>query len=305
MIITEQSLLRQHGRVVPGTDEWYLWDINESWQDPTRKGYERVTESPYVIRTWKGYAEADYIYLGSGEVGAPDDPANRYDLEEAPFYPRRFSYHPHWLTIDYRVTDPDTIKLYLWVKECHLEGLLINHSTNCWFAYTDSLALELECYHILEPFRKKVNPIYQGEIQEELNYLTRLYLCNIHNSTIDIIPVILHNITNLNKYITDTRPLPSYQRENNQEDYKLIEVAFIQWYLAQRIKEWEAYGGVRLFQRSRNLAWRNRTYLREFYWDLWGDIKNLRKEALEVKAVATKWQKIWRKHNQKTKTVQV
>jgi hypothetical protein len=32
---------------------------------------------------------------------------------------------------------------------------------------------------------------------------------------------------------------------------------------------------------------KKRVFLREFYWDLWKDTKNLREEALEAKASAT------------------
>ena len=67
---------------------------------------------------------------------------------------------------------------------------------------------------------------------------------------------------------------------------------------SKRILEWIAFGGERLHKTGFHNARRTgkRVFLREFYWDLWKDIKHLREEALEAKASATYLQVLWKKY---------
>ncbi len=84
MIITKETVNRLQGIVKLGSDEWYLKEIEEEYAYPSRKGYQHQEESSYTIYTLRGYAEADYIYLGLCSKGAPDesnkgDPARGFE----------------------------------------------------------------------------------------------------------------------------------------------------------------------------------------------------------------------------------
>ncbi len=79
-----------------------------------------------------------------------------------------------------------------------------------------------------------------------------------------------HKVEGLNQYIEDLRPIPTYKGENK------IKIPVIQWYISRKIEEWVALGGERL----------NKNFKREFYWDLWQDLDNLRAEATAVSTVA-------------------
>ncbi len=134
----------------------------------------------------------------------------------------------------------------------------------------------------------------------DLDYLTYLYQRNFHNNTIDTVELILHPVEEyFRSYLKDSRPIPCYKRIDSADPhFEFIEVGFIQWYLNKRIQEWIAFGGERLHKTGLQNARRTgkRAFLREFYWDLWKDIKHLREEALEAKASATYLQVLWKKY---------
>jgi hypothetical protein len=158
VIITQETVNRLQGTVKLGSDEWYLKEIEEEYADPSRKGYQHQEESPYTIHTLRGYAEADYLYLGLYLEGAPDesnkgDPTRGIEAIEI-LYPPRFHYQPHWLRFDPRVTDYYTLKLYQWIKTCYLEGINIEISSHLWCSRIETKELEIESYKILQPFRK-------------------------------------------------------------------------------------------------------------------------------------------------------
>jgi hypothetical protein len=95
--------------------------------------------------------------------------------------------------------------------------------------------------------------------------------------------------------LKDSRPIPCYRRiDSSDPQIKFIEVGFILWYLSKRIQEWIAFGGERLHQTGLHNARRtgNRAFLRDFHWDLWKDIGNLREEALQAKVSATYLQEL-------------
>jgi hypothetical protein len=86
-----------------------------------------------------------------------------------------------------------------------------------------------------------------------------------------------------NQYIEDLRPIPTYKGGNK------IKIPVIQWYLSRKIEEWVTLGGERLLDKGQYLAGinKNKNFKREFYWDLWQDLDNLRAEARAVSTVAT------------------
>jgi len=302
VIITNETVNRLQGIVKLGSDEWYLKEIEE---ENARKGYQNQGESSYTIYTLRGYAEADYIYLGLYLKGAPDED-NRGDPERGiepieTIYPPRFHYQPHWLRFDPWVTDFYTLKLYQWIKTCYLEGTTLHFNSTLWYSSIITKELEIESYKILQPFRKpKVFPTYRPSVQVDLDYLTYLYQRNFHNHTIDTIELVLHPVENyFRSYLRDSRPIPCYKRLDSADpNFEFIEVGFIQWYLSKRILEWIAFGGERLLKTGFHNARRtgNRAFLREFYWDLWKDIDNLREEALAAKTSATYLQELWKKY---------
>ena len=55
-----------------GTDEWYLDEIKNEYADPDEKGYLREDVGDYIRKTLRGYAEADFEFLGLNLPGAPD-----------------------------------------------------------------------------------------------------------------------------------------------------------------------------------------------------------------------------------------
>jgi hypothetical protein len=86
----------------------------------------------------------------------------------------------------------------------------------------------------------------------------------------------------------DSRPIPCYKRTDSSDpQIKFIEVGFIQWYLRERIQEWIAFGGEGFHKTGLHNARRtgNSAFLRDFYWDLWKDIKNLREKLSKLKSV--------------------
>jgi hypothetical protein len=96
--------------------------------------------------------------------------------EEVTLYPPRFHYKPHWIRIDPRVTDYYTLKLYQWIKTCHLEGTNIHINSSFWCSHIETKELKIESYKILKPFRKpKVYPIYRPSVQVDLDFLTQQY----------------------------------------------------------------------------------------------------------------------------------
>jgi hypothetical protein len=96
VIITQETVNRLEGVVKLGSDKWYLKEIEEEYADPSRRGYQRQEESSYTIHTLRGYAEADYLFLGLCLKGAPDED-NRGDPTRG-FEPIEVLYPPRFLT---------------------------------------------------------------------------------------------------------------------------------------------------------------------------------------------------------------
>jgi hypothetical protein len=222
VIITNETVNRLQGVVNLGSDEWYLEEIEEEY---ARKGYQNQGVSSYTIYTLRGYAEADYIYMGLCVKGAPDkdnrgDPTRGFEPIDVLYTPR-IHYQPHWLRFDQRVTDYYTLKLYQWIKTCYLEGTTININSSLWSASIVTKELEIESYKILQPFRKpKLDPTYRPSVQVDLDYLTHLYQSNFHNHTIDTIGLILHPVEeNFRSYLKDPRPIPCYKRTDNADPH--------------------------------------------------------------------------------------
>ncbi len=305
MIITKETLNHLQGIVAPGSDEWYLKEIEEEYGDPEEKGYQREQQGLYITHMLRAFADSDYLFLGLNLEGAPDQASaiDPFLIEEEEFlYPPRFHYQPHWLRLNPKVTDYYTYKLYHWIKNCKLEGIKIHCNSSHWFSITETKELEVESYKVLQKaFKKPVEtPNYRPLVQQDLDILTSLYQQNQHNHTIDTIQLILHPVGNLSDYLKDSRPVPCYWTTDKTK-LEFIEVSIIQWYLSKRILEWIAFGGQNLHQIgiSNTRRTRRRAFLRPFYWDLWKHIKNLRREAIQVKNCTIYLQKLWKEYKGK------
>lgn len=174
-----------------------------------------------------------------------------------------------------------TFKLYHWLKNCQHWGTRINPNSTHWLHLIETEELEIESYLALAPFRKPtIIPFLSVEAQEDLDYL--LEEDEEESIIYQDIELKFHQVEGLNHFIEDHRPIPTY------EGGKKIPVPVIQWYLSRKIEEWSALGGERALEKGAFLArtHRDRKFKREFYWDLWQDLVNLRKEAKAVTTVA-------------------
>ena len=263
-----------------GTDEWYLDEIKNEYADPDEKGYLREDVGDYIRKVLRGYAEADFEFLGLHLPGAPDEVQPGTEVEEE-YIPTRLNYKPDWLELNPRVAKYSTFKLYHWLKNCQHWDTKIHTNSIHWRNVIETEELETESYLALAPFRKpEIVPFLTEEAQEALNYLAdqeEEASCIYWD-----IELKYHKVEGLNLTIEDHRPIPTYKGGNK------IQIPVIQWYLSKKIEEWVALGGERLLDKGQNLAdySGNNKFKREFYWDLWQDLDNLRAQATAVTTVA-------------------
>ena len=264
-----------------GTDEWYLDEIKREYSDPDDKGYAREDVGDYIRKVLRGYAEADFEYLGLHLPGAPDEVQPGTEVEEE-YIPTRLNYKPDWLELNPRVANYSTFRLYHWLKNCQHWDTKVHTNSIHWRNVIETEELETESYLALAPFRKpEIVPFLTEEAQEELDYLDDQ---DEEASSIFLdLELKYHRVEGLNKFIEDYRPIPTYKGGNK------IKIPVIQWYLSRKIEEWVAFGGERLLDQGHYLAEskKNNKFKREFYWDLWQDLDNLRAAATAVTTVAT------------------
>ncbi len=264
-----------------GSDEWYLDKIKKEYADPDDKGYKREDIGDYIHKIFCGYAEADFEYLGLHLPGAPDKDQPGTEVEEE-YILTRLQYQPDWLDLNPRVAKYSTFKLYHWLKNCQHWDTKVHTNSIHWLNIIEMEELEMESYLALAPFRKpEIVPFLMEEAQEDLDHLVKedkeascIYLD---------LELKYHKVEGLNQYIEDLRPIPTYKGGSK------IKIPVIQWYLSRKIEEWVALEGERLLDKGQHLAGinRNKNFKRDFYWDLWQDLDNLRAEATAVSTVAT------------------
>ncbi len=93
-----------------GSDEWYLDEIKEEYSDPDEKGYEKEDVGEYICKVLRGYAEADYEFLGKHLPGAPDEIQPGTEVEPG-YIPTRLQYKPDWLDLNPRVVSYKAVPL--------------------------------------------------------------------------------------------------------------------------------------------------------------------------------------------------
>jgi hypothetical protein len=264
-----------------GTDEWYLDKIKNEYADPDDNGYVREDVGDYICKVLRGYAEADFEFLGLHLPGAPDEVQPGTEVEEE-YIPARLLYKPDWLDLNPRVAKYSTYKLYHWLKNCQHWDTKVHINSTYWLNVIKTEELETESYLALAPFRKpEIVPFLTEEAQKDLDYLANQ---DEEASCIYLdLELKYHKVGGLNQYIEDHRPIPTYIGGNK------IKIPVIQWYLSRKIEEWVALGGERLLDKGQFLAgtYRKKNFKRELYWDLWQDLDNLRAEATAVSTVAT------------------
>lgn len=264
-----------------GSDEWYFDQIREEY---LKRSYQPEYIGDYNLKILRGYAEADFEYLGQRLPGAPD-------FKEKAFYiPPRLQYQPYWLDINPRVASFSTFRLYHWLKNCQHSDTQVNPNSIHWREIIETQELEEESYRVLAPFRKPDQPAkLSHETQAELDFQ---FILNIPGDLISDIHLDYHLVEHLNYSIEDHRPIPTFPGGIK------IDIPTLQWYLSCKIQEWVAFGGERALEQGQFLSGihRHKQFKREFYWDLWEDLENLRAEAVAVTIVTCALQKIWRKH---------
>jgi hypothetical protein len=277
-----------------GTDEWYIQEIVDTYMDGKPFGYKHTIDDfgPYSLRVFYCSAEADYDFLGQHNDTIDTEHYSDYLGGELP---PKVDYIPHWYRLDRKIIDPLSFKLYNWLRNCKHQHYPISRNSELWLQTLETQELEIAGYTVLKPFRKpKESPTYPTAVQAHLDYLQEQQ--KEHQILPDIvsIPLVRHNVEGLNKYILDKRPIPFYQVEGLVQ----FPLAYLQWYLRQRIIEWVAHGGEILFDKGYSLAiaFNHSKFQRPFYWDLWKDIKNLRREYTDLLVLTLRLQELFREH---------
>jgi hypothetical protein len=229
-----------------GTDEWYLDEIQKEYSDPDDKGYAREDAGDYIRKVLRGYAEADFEFLGLHLPGAPDKVQPGTEVEEE-YIPTRLNYKPDWLELNPRVAKNSTFRLYHWLKNCQHWDTKVHINSTHWLNVIETKELETESYLALAPFRKpEIVPFLTEEAQEELDYLADQ---DEEASCIYLdLELKYHKVEGLNQFIEEHRPIPTYKGGNK------IKISVIQWYLSRKIEEWVAFGGERLQDKGQFLA---------------------------------------------------
>jgi hypothetical protein len=230
-----------------GSDEWYIDEIKAEYTDSKKKGYERVEIGEYICKILRGYAEADFEFLGQKLPGVPDkiEPGTQGDIGTG-FIPTRLQYQPYWLELNPRVASYSTFRLYHWLKNCQHWDTRVHINSTYWLHIIETQVLEEESYLALAPFRKPAeDPILSAEAQADLDYLLAQ---DEEASSVRDIELKFHQVEDLNHHIADDRPIPTYQGGVK------LEIPVLQWYLSNKIEEWVALGGERAFEKGEFLV---------------------------------------------------
>jgi hypothetical protein len=187
-----------------GTDEWYLDKIKNEYAVPDDNGYVREDVGDYICKVLRGYAEADFEFLGLHLPGAPDEVQPGTEVEEE-YIPARLLYKPDWLDLNPRVAKYSTFKLYHWLKNCQHWDTTVHTKSIYWLNVIETEELETESYLALAPFRKpEIVPFLAEEAQEDLDDLVQedeeascIYLD---------LELKYHKVEGMNQYIEDLGP---------------------------------------------------------------------------------------------------
>jgi hypothetical protein len=247
-----------------GTQGWW---IQEARSKPPIDKTQWINLSKYQLGCRQVLAEYDYLVLGEECEG---------DLENLPYYPPRIQHQPHYFAavgfLNWR-----EFKVYTWTKATQALGLPVSAETKTWCAYLDHQDTRVEAVKFLGRFKleckQPLDPILEVESTSgppEAAFISSVVLD---------IPKELPKgdwQEGINTTIKDNRQIPTIDGA-----FHPIRTAFIKFYLEQRLLEYLALGGIKELVERKPLVDKGYHLPDPFFWDLWGDLDNLRKEYSE------------------------
>ena len=252
-----------------GTQAWWIEEA-KSKAPADRSLWIKL--SSYQLGQRQALAEYDYRVLGEE---CESDPLGG-DLEDLPHYPPRIQSKPHYFAA-VGALDWGNFKVYTWTKATEVLDLPVSKGTKTWCAYFDNQDTRIEAVKILGRFKRECSQPLEPAIEEESHrgpprapYISSVVL---H------IPKDLPKgdwLKGLNTSVKDDRQIPTIDGALHP-----IRSDFIKFYLEQRLWEYLALGGIKELVERKPLVEKGYQLPDPFYWDLWSDLDNLRKEYLE------------------------
>jgi hypothetical protein len=247
-----------------GTQAWW---IEEAKTKAPADRSKWISLSKYQLGRRQALAEYDYLTLGEECKG---------DLENLPYYPTRIQHKPHYFAavgcLNWR-----EFKVYTWTKATKVLGLPVSAETKTWCAYLDHQDTRVEAVKFLGRFKleckQPLDPLLEDESTRgppEAAFISSVVL---H------IPKDLPKgdwLEGLNTSVRDNRQIPTIDGS-----FHPIRTEFVKFYLKQRLWEYLALGGNKELVERKPLLDKGFQLPDPFYWDLWSDLENLRKEYLE------------------------
>ena len=247
-----------------GTLDWW---IEEAKSKAPADRSQWIKLSKYQLGRSQALAEYDYLVLGEECEG---------DLENLLYYPPRIQHKPHYFaavgSLDWK-----QFKVYTWTKATEVLDLPVSAETKIWCAYLDHQGTRVEAVKFLGRFKKECSQPLDPVLEDEST--------SGPPEAAFISSVVLHIpkdipkgdwLEGLNTSIKDNRQVPTIDGS-----FHPIRTEFIKFYLEQRLWEYLALGGIKELVERKPLLDKGHQLPDPFYWDLWSDLKNLRKEYLE------------------------
>lgn len=263
----------------------------------------RPPVSPWVLEKARAVAELNFENLGLKIEGAPDTHPSVANREywaqqfgrEQDIYPPRISYFPHYLRETRNLPCKDFL-IWTFLVACEKEQLPISPAASKWLEWVDTRDLWLESYKVTQVFHRPTHPVlYNTETtlalkQAKIKFGTTNPIEQVKFES----PVKLQA---LNNSVWDWRPIPT------TEEGEPIDKLFIKKYLEQRLLEWLALGGFYWHKAEYfyYLVFSDKgkgppctfRFVRNFYWDLWEDLENLRWQYKQANSSALQIQEWW------------
>ncbi len=247
-----------------GTQAWWIEEA-KSKAPADRSQWTRLCR--YQLGCRQALAEYDYLVLGEEWEG---------DLEDLPYYPPRIQHKPHYFTavgaLDWR-----NFKVYTWTKATEVLDLPVSKETKTWCAYFDNQDTRVEAVKFLGKYKKECGQPLDPGLEEESN--SGSPRAPFISSVALHIPKDLPKgdwLKGLNTSVKDNRQIPTIDGALHP-----IRTDFVKFYLEQRLWEYLALGGIMELVERKPLVDKGYQLPDPFYWDLWSDLDNLRKEYLE------------------------